>query len=195
MSKLATFLKEEIARLGRKEARRAALPLKRRLTALNKTVRQQRSQIGDLARRLEAVARARDKGASTAAVSRALAEGPEVRLGPRSIRSQRKRLRLTQAELAKLTGVTTVAVYFWESGKTRPRGRTAEALLSLRSLGVRDARQRLEDVAAKLPARKARAASKSRRAGRPSATKKLRRPKASRRQPPTLTRRGASRRR
>ena len=48
------------------------------------------------------------------------------------------------ADFAALAGVTPVAVYFWESGRTKPRGRSVEVLSEIRRMGVREAQERLE---------------------------------------------------
>ena len=143
MSKLATVLREEIARLGRKEAKRDGLPLKRRVVALERTVRQQRALLAEIGRQFATAARRRTEAVAPAP---ATAEPDGTRLGPRSIRSQRKRLKLSQAEFARLTGVTTNAVYLWESGNAKPRGKSRAAILATRAMGVREARERLERV-------------------------------------------------
>jgi hypothetical protein len=41
---------------------------------------------------------------------------------PHEVKALRARLGMTQAEFARATGVTHVAVYFWESGRTKPGG-------------------------------------------------------------------------
>jgi len=150
LSKFATTLKDEIIRLGRKEAKRLALPLKHRITALERLVRQQRLAMAQLSK--QAVAASKAVVATPAAA--ATSDRDQSRLGPRSIKAQRKRLRLSQVEFAKLAGVTHVAVYLWESGRTKPRGRNREALLKLRGLGVRDARQQLDGTASTRQSRK-----------------------------------------
>jgi transcriptional regulator with XRE-family HTH domain len=45
--------------------------------------------------------------------------------------------------VAKLLGVSTLSVYKWESGKTRPRAKQIEAIATLRRMGKREAAQRL----------------------------------------------------
>jgi len=144
MSKLATTFKEEITRLGRKEARRIAGPLKRRVTSLERVVREQRKALDLLSRQAAA---ALNRATHPAPASAAGYESDRARLTPANIRKMRTKLRLSQAQFATLAGVTPVAVYFWESGKTKPRGRTRESLVSLRAIGVREAMRRLEDPA------------------------------------------------
>lgn len=145
MSKLAAVIKEEVSRLGRKEAKAATLALKRRILALEKLAREQRQALKQLAQRLSSSSRAgADQGAS--ADTDAAAGG---RFTPRSIKALRKRLQLTQMQFAKLTGVTHVAVYLWESGKTSPRGGSRDALAKARQLGVREAKLAVDALAPK----------------------------------------------
>lgn len=144
MSKLAVTLKEEITRLGRKEARRATGRLKSRLTLLERTVREQRTTLAALTRQLTAFS-----GRLETAGARAPAKpaGDGARLSPRLIKALRTRLKLTRSAFGRLTGVSHVAVYLWESGQSKPKEATREAILSLRGLGVREVRRRLGEQA------------------------------------------------
>ena len=153
MSRMAAILREEINRLARKETKQATSPLKRRLAALEKIVREQRVALKQLARQVAVAARgvARTTPAATATVAR---DG--ARLSPRLIRSLRTRLKLSQMDFARLTGVTHVAVYLWESGKTKPRGSSREAIIGLRGVGVREVRKRLANLDAAAPVSKER---------------------------------------
>jgi len=54
------------------------------------------------------------------------------------IQKLRRRLKLTQGELAKLVGVSVVAVGSWEAGRSRPQGSRRAALVALRKLGRRE---------------------------------------------------------
>jgi DNA-binding transcriptional regulator YiaG len=65
-------------------------------------------------------------------------EAASSRISPNLIKKLRKKLNLTQAELATLVGVTPGAVAFWEQGRSRPRESYKRALVSLRHLGRRD---------------------------------------------------------
>ena len=134
MSRMAAVFKEEISRLSRKETRRSTLPLKRRVAALENIVREQRRELKQLARRAVTTARSAVRAAAGAMTAR-VDDG--ARLTARSIRGLRKKLRLTQADFAGLTGVTPVAVYFWESGRTKPHAAKRQAIHCLRGLCVR----------------------------------------------------------
>jgi DNA-binding transcriptional regulator YiaG len=66
------------------------------------------------------------------------------RFSPRLFRSLRKRLAISQKELAALVGVTVGAVHQWENGKFEPREEKKGAIVALRKLGRREVRDLLE---------------------------------------------------
>jgi len=70
-------------------------------------------------------------------------ETPTVRMSPTLIRSLRNRLGISQADLAKLVGVSTVAVGNWESGKSKPRPESKARVAALRGLGRREIKRLL----------------------------------------------------
>lgn len=154
MPNIAKMLKDEFARLGRREANRSTAKLKTRIAALEKVVRVQRTTLQALGRQVQAAVGRVERTTTQAATPTPPSDGS--RLSPRLIRSLRKRLRLSQTAFAQLTGVTHVAVYLWESGKTKPRGSSREAILGLRSLGGREAKQRIEDLNSATPPSKVR---------------------------------------
>ena len=58
---------------------------------------------------------------------------------------------MTQEEFAKLVGVSSQGVYVWESkpGMLRLREATKAALMAVRGLGAREAKERLAGMAVK----------------------------------------------
>ena len=66
-----------------------------------------------------------------------------VRFSARSVRAQRKRLRLSAADYGKLVGVSGLTVYHWEHGKSRPRKAQLAALVAVRGIGRREALAKL----------------------------------------------------
>jgi DNA-binding XRE family transcriptional regulator len=144
MPNIGSVLKIEIQRVARKELRAETQQLK-------KTVTQYRGQIAQLKRRLQALeqqVRRLGKGGGRAAPSAAEAGddegGPSLRFSAKGLATQRKRLGLSAASVARILGVSALSVYKWESGKTRPRARQLEAIASLRKMGKREAMARLE---------------------------------------------------
>jgi DNA-binding transcriptional regulator YiaG len=143
MPNLAATIKEEIRRLARKEiraqmgtTRKAAASHRREIARLKRLLQAQEKKIARLA------SQARSSGERASGEEEAL-QG--LRFSPRSVRAQRRRLKLSAQEFAKLVGVSAQTVYHWEQGKGRPRAAQFAALISVRGIGRREARSRLED--------------------------------------------------
>jgi DNA-binding transcriptional regulator YiaG len=146
MPNIGSVFKSEISRVARKEVRGET-------QALKQAISQYRTQISDLKRRMQAlekqVAR-QGKATSRGAASRAASEpadgedtGSNLRFSAKGLATHRKRLGLSAAALAKILGVSALSVYKWESGKVRPRAKQIEAIASLRTMGKREAAERL----------------------------------------------------
>lgn len=144
MPNIASLLKQEIARVARKQVRGETETLKKASSHYRSEIAQLKRRIDSLESQLRRVA----KGTAQrgAAPAQALEEGPNIRYSAKSLRSQRKRLGLSAAALAKLIGVSALSVYKWESGTTRPRAKQIEAIATLRGLGRREAQKRLEEL-------------------------------------------------
>ena len=136
MGKMEQMLKSEITRLARKQMRATYLPLARNVRGLKRTVSALRKTVAVLAK-LGAELQAQ-RTAGRAKMAAAPEEVKAARISPLLIKKLRKRLGVTQGELATLIGVSTNAVGFWEQGKARPQGRNREALVALRKLGRRE---------------------------------------------------------
>ena len=144
MPNIGSVLKSEIQRVARKELRAETQQLK-------KTVTQYRGQIAQLKRRLQALeqqvrrqGRAGGRASPPAAEPAGEDSGPSLRFSAKGLATQRKRLGLSAAAVAKILGVSALSVYKWESGKTRPRARQLAAIASLRKMGKKEALARLE---------------------------------------------------
>lgn len=136
MPNLALVLKEEIARLARKE-------LKRELEGLRKASTQYRSEIASLKRSLVLLER------QVKQLGRKSAKGPEPRgeaeeanqkrFSAKGLFSHRKRLGLSAADMGRLLSVTAQTVYNWEAGKSRPRPHQLEVIATVKKIGKRKA--------------------------------------------------------
>lgn len=144
MGKLENALREEIMRFAKKVARETQAKtvddvrrLKARVAALQ----------ADLAgvKRKRAQAQARERLAT--AEQEVPSEAGNIRVSAVLIKKLRKRLGVSQPQLAVLLGVSNAAVGFWESGKTNPRPETKTKIAALRRLGRRDVRRLLEETA------------------------------------------------
>ncbi|NWF92629.1 MAG: helix-turn-helix domain-containing protein [Syntrophaceae bacterium] len=152
MGKLEGIIKSEIVRLARREMRKISVPLGKDVRLLKNVVSQVRKAVLALERFAARQKAELEKGKVI------LAATPEEvkasRLSPRLIRSLRKRLGITQKELAMLTGVTVGAVHQWESGLFLPRAEKKSALIALRKLGRREVKKLLGEKKAKLTEKK-----------------------------------------
>ena len=147
----ASMLKSEIARLARKEVRSEVARLKKASSAYRGEIAALKRRLGELeslANRAGRQAARRPAANGAAADADSDAEGPKGRFSAKSMRSQRKRLGLSAAEVGLLVGSSAQSVYNWEDGKTRPQARHMAAIFALRGLGRREARKRLEALGA-----------------------------------------------
>jgi DNA-binding transcriptional regulator YiaG len=152
MSNVVKMLKVEIARISKKEVKSATQAIGKSNTWLRKTV-------ADLKKRL--VLLEKENKRLVAAIKKFHVEQPEkveqeegkkVRFSSSGIRALRKKLRLSQADFGKLLGTTPHAVYLWEKkiGALNLRDKTKAAILSIRGLGAREAKEKLEELGKKL---------------------------------------------
>jgi len=152
MSNVVNVLKAEIARISKREAKSATEGIGKSNTWLRKTV-------ADLKKRL--VLLEKENNRQVAAMKKFQAAQPEkpdqedgkkTRFTSKGIRALRRKLRLSQADFGKLLGATRGAVYFWEKklGALNLRDKTKTAILSVRGLGAREAKEKLEELRKKL---------------------------------------------
>jgi DNA-binding transcriptional regulator YiaG len=155
MSNIGNFLKQEIARIAKKEVRNQTESLKKTSAQYRKLIAALRRQVTELERkvsRLQHSVAAGAKSQSTessaqAAAGAATGGGTNTKIrtpGPAAINALRERLGLSIAEFARLVGVSSQSVYNWQQGKTRPRGQQLIALSGTRGLGKREVRARLQ---------------------------------------------------
>lgn len=147
MPNIAVVLRDEIARLARKEVRAE-------VAALKKTTASQRSQIAELKRQVDTLQKtvkrlAREGAARQPKGSAPAGEGAAARVRFRAdgISGHRKRLGLSAADFGRLVGVTGQTVYNWEAGTARPREGQLPAIAAVRKMGRREALARLAEAA------------------------------------------------
>jgi DNA-binding transcriptional regulator YiaG len=148
MAKLEMILKSEIVRLTKREMRKVTVPLGRDVRSLKSTVSQLRKTVSLLEK--FATRQESQRASERSKLQADPVEMEKARFSPRLIRLLRKRLGITQKELATLAGVTVGAIYQWEQGIFEPRNDKKAALVALRKLGRRDVKQLLGEK--KLPA-------------------------------------------
>jgi DNA-binding transcriptional regulator YiaG len=151
MANIGTLLKEEISRLCRREIRWQVGPIRKASAAHRREIAALKRQVQDLDRRAKSLAK-RKPGV----VAEARSDERPMRFVAKGLRSMRTRLGLSASELAQLIGVSGQSVYNWEQKKATPRKEQLAMLASLRSLGKRDVRERLETARGTRAARKTR---------------------------------------
>lgn len=151
MPNIANVLKEEIARLARKEVRAQTQELKKSSAAYRTHIAALRRRVDQLERELKRVGKPAGRGAARAQTVDEAEEdsGTRRRFSATRLAAQRRKLGLSAADFATLLGVSGQSVYKWEHGESRPRARQLEAIAALRGIGKREAADRL----AKLQAR------------------------------------------
>ncbi len=142
MANLAQVLKNEISRIARREIKRETSVLRKASAQHRRDIAELKRQVNDLQRRIAFLEKQETKRVKTVTAPTETAD--RVRFSPKGLRSHRHKLGLSAAEYAKLVGVSTQSIYFWEQGRTKPRKSQLAALVAVRKLGVREARRRLE---------------------------------------------------
>ena len=148
MPNIAKMLKDEIQRISRHEVKSAIATLKKDNASLKKTV-------ADLKRRLaglEAINKrlvAKTEDSRPKAIETGADEVKSARITAKMIRSIRSRLGLSRDAFAKLAGVSSQSVFQWErkEGRLDFRGDTKAAIVGIRKLDKREAKQRLSEMA------------------------------------------------
>ena len=143
MPDVANALKEEIRRLARKEiraqtktTRKAAIQHRREIAQLKRLIQAQEKKLCSL----QSIQHKMPPPITPVSGVK-IPEG--IRYSARSVRAQRKRLKLSAQEFAKLLGVSMQTVYSWEQGRARPRRSQIATLIAARTIGRREAYRRL----------------------------------------------------
>jgi len=153
MGKLEGIIKTEIVRLAKREMRRISVPLAKDVRLIKGTVSKLRHSV-------QSIERFANRQEAALRKEKVILEAPpeevkESRFSPRLIRTLRKRLGITQKELAKLVGVTVGAIHQWESGTFEPRDQKKSMMVSLRKMGRREVRNLLQASGTEQKERKA----------------------------------------
>lgn len=144
MSNLADALKQEIARIARKEIREHTSATKKGVTHHRRDIADLKRQVAALKREVSFL-RSQEQKRVTRRPPVEAAEGK--RFSPAWLQKHRQKVGMSAADYALLVGVHPITIYSWEQGKTKPRKEQLAALATVRKLGKRDAQKRLEMVA------------------------------------------------
>jgi DNA-binding transcriptional regulator YiaG len=140
MTNMATLLKNEIARVARKEVRAETAGLKKATSNYRSEIAALKRRAAELEQQLRRLSRSR-AAAPAADAPELPAKG--LRFTAKGLASQRRRLGLSAHDCGLLVGASGQSVYNWEDGKARPRAANLAAIAELRTLGKKQAAQRL----------------------------------------------------
>jgi DNA-binding transcriptional regulator YiaG len=143
MSNLASMLKDEIRRLAKREVRAETNRTKRTIAQYRRDITELKRLVAEQGKRIAAI---QAQAGASAAVP-AEEPGENFRFSARSVKAQRKRLRLSASDYGKLVGVSPLTIYAWEQGKSRPRKAQLAALVAVRGIGKRGATKKLSGQA------------------------------------------------
>ena len=145
MPNIASVLKEEIARLVRRQ-------LRGETESLKKASSHYRSEIATLKRRIGAlekqISRLEQMAPKKAAPTADKESATKLRFKPQGVRAQRTRLGLSAPKMGALVGVSAQTIYNWEAGTTRPRAEQLAAIAAVRKMGKREVKARLDQMQA-----------------------------------------------
>lgn len=144
MPNIASILKVEIVRLARKE-------LRTETEGLKKAAAQSRSDLSALKRKVASlekqVARLERKAPGRVASPASGDGATRTRFSAKGLASKRHKLGLSAAEMGALLNVSAQTIYNWEAEKSKPRQAQLAAIAAVRSLGKRQVKARLEELA------------------------------------------------
>ena len=164
MATLANALKEEISRLARKEVRQQIAETAKSATRSERDIAELKRQVQTLQQKLSATRtqdapkqpaakkapskKAAAKGQSgKAAGAQPAKQSARSRFSAENLKASRERLGLSADNYGRLIGVSGLSIYNWEQGKARPRESSIAALATIRGIGKREAKKRLEALA------------------------------------------------
>lgn len=145
MPNIAAVLKDEIARIARKEVRAQTEDFRKASAQYRSHIAALRRRIDELERELKKVRKTSTRAAPAAAED-GQDGGKQRRFSATRFASQRRKLGLSAADFGALLGVSGQSVYKWEHGEARPRAKQLEAIAAVRGIGKREAAARLEQL-------------------------------------------------
>lgn len=143
MPNIAAVLKDEIARIARKEVRAQTGDFKKASAQYRTTIAALRRRVDELERQLKRAGKGQARASQAPADGEEDSSGTPRRFSAARLAAQRRKLGLSAADFATLLGVSGQSVYKWEHGESRPRARQLEAIAALRGIGKREAAARL----------------------------------------------------
>ncbi len=140
MPNLAQTLKQEIARIARREVREDIAGLRKASSSYRSEIAALKRSVKDLQAQLRAaekkVARSAPAQVRTDVSSR---PGRKATFSAERLKAKRQALGLSQAQMAVLLGVSSLSVWKWESGQVTPRASKLARYFAVMAMGKREA--------------------------------------------------------
>ncbi|HSQ82555.1 MAG TPA: helix-turn-helix transcriptional regulator [Casimicrobiaceae bacterium] len=152
MPNIGALLKQEIARLSRRETRAQVHTTKKASAQHRRDIAALKREVETLKRQVALLQRQTLKASPVAAAETGTRK---LRFVAKGLRSQRKRLGISAEDYGRLVGVSAQSIYNWERGHVTPRAEQVTALASLRGVTKQMAGARLAQLGRKT-ARKSR---------------------------------------
>ena len=149
MPNIAGVLRDEIRRLAKKEIKAEVGTTKQAVAKYRGEIAKLKRQLGQQEQEIKLLKKQQGQQQTFQPVAEDDLEG--VRFSARSVKAQRSRLGLSAADYGKLVGVSSLTIYSWEHGASRPRKAQLAAFVAIRGIGKREA---LEKLAAMTPKKK-----------------------------------------
>jgi DNA-binding transcriptional regulator YiaG len=143
MPNIGSLLKDEIARLCRKEIRRQVEPVRKNAAAHRRDIAALKRKIATLERQGAVLVK---RAARSEKAPKPESTEPPMRFVAKGLVSLRTRLGLSAGDFGQLIGVSGQSVYNWEKGKATPRREQLAALAAVRGIGKGEAQARLAKV-------------------------------------------------
>lgn len=134
MPNIAQVLKDEIQRLARKEIKQAIVPLIKSNSSLKKTITDHKRRLATLEKKNKKLLSQQSKIQKQSQAEVPDQEAGDIWIYAKGIKTIRKRLGISQAELGKLTGASMQAVTLWEKKTGRIKIRKPEVRSALAEL-------------------------------------------------------------
>lgn len=144
MTNLATVLKDEIRRVARKEIKAQTATTTQAISTYRREIARLKRLVREHERKIAFLEGQERKRLTQPEQNEQNVDG--VRFSSRSVKAQRQKIGMSAADYGKLVGVSALTIYNWEQGKTRPRKEQLAALVALRGIGKREARNKLKLV-------------------------------------------------
>lgn len=145
MPDFAQALKQEIARIARKEVREDIAALRRASTAYRSEIASLKRKVKELSSQLHSVKKASARAAPVAGVEPvAKRPGRKRAFNAERLKAKRLSLGLSQAQMAQLLGISSLSQWKWESGQVTPRASMLGQYFEVMSMGKREAMKQLD---------------------------------------------------